>query len=106
MYESAVDENWLYTGDVIRDLRLPNIRTEDFRLISTAGNGREYSVRSIMPQSYFVFLSHECDFNNDKRQFVILAPMLGVDARLRRKTDAYNRCTCAVRITPFFTLPF
>lgn len=91
MYEGTADLEWLYPGDVIRGIELPNIKTEDFRLRSTSDSGKEYTVRTLMEQDFFVYLSHECDFNDNKRQFVILAPMLNIDQGLRRSPDAFER---------------
>lgn len=90
MYENNPDQSWLYPGDIICDLNLPNLKTDAFQMVSH-NDGQKYSVRLMMTNKYFVYLSHECDYNDDKRQFFLLTPMLGIDQKIRRSKDNFDR---------------
>jgi len=92
MYADNSDADWLYPGDIIRDLELPDLKLDAYRLQPYSGNeSKQYSVRLIMNREFFVFLSHECDCNDGKIQFFILSPMIHIDAGLRRAPEQFRR---------------
>ena len=91
MYENEPNRDWLYPGDILVDLDLPNLRRDDFLLLSESDPPRKYSVRLMMNNEFFVYMSHDCDFNSNKRQFFILAPMLNIDYGLKRNPDDFQR---------------
>ena len=86
MYTESTDSNWLYPGDVISNLSLPKLDSEQFRLVPTNKNEKPYSVHRLH-ETYYVYLSHECDFNEGKRQFFILTPMGGIPDYLRKDAE-------------------
>ena len=45
----------------------------------------------MMTNDFFVYLSHECDCNDEKRQFFLLTPMVSIDQGLRRKAGDFSR---------------
>ena len=96
MYVDPVEYDWLYPGDIISGLELPELKTETYRLVSNEKdqNDRpisEYSVRPIMRRDFFVYLSHECDFNDGKIQFFVVTPMINIDMGLKRNTEQYEK---------------
>lgn len=91
MYENELDQNWLYPGDIISHLDLPNLKKDAFILVSQNDERQQYSVRLMMSNDFFVYLSHECDYNDNKRQFLLLTPMLSIDQGLRRKAGDFSR---------------
>lgn len=91
MYEENFNRGWLYIGDILSGLKLPNLKKDEFHLVSQSNDDKTYSVRLMMPTDFFVYLSHECDFNENKRQYFILAPMFGIPADVRRRTDDFHR---------------
>lgn len=93
MYENELDQNWLYPGDIISHLDLPNLKKDAFELVSQSDESQKYSVRLMMTNDFFVYISHECDYNDQKRQFFLLTPMLGIDQGLRRRAGDFSRFT-------------
>ena len=92
MYEYPPDRNWLYIGDMIVGLELPNLKAEHFRLVpQNDPDAKPYLVRSMMSNDFFVYLSHECDCSDDKRQYFIITPMISIDMGIRRNSEAFNR---------------
>ena len=107
MYENTPDNNWLYPGDIICDLKLPNLKKDAFQMVSK-NDGQEYSVRLMMTNKYFVYLSHECDYNDSKRQFFLLTPMLHIDQNLRRSKENLDRIISSndIRLHPHYLNQF
>jgi len=60
-------------------------------MVSHNNERQKYSVRLMMSNKYFVYLSHECDYNDNKRQFFLLTPMLGIDQGIRRSKANFDR---------------
>jgi len=91
MYSKKKDDKWVFIGDVIKDLQLPNLKNEDFKLVSKNPKSPNYSVRQYYDTKYFVFLSHECDFNDDKRTFYLIAPFCNINQNLRKETVEFEK---------------
>ena len=91
MYLRSASRKWVLTGDVIKDLLLPNLKSEDFQLISSGEDSPNYSVRKYLSSKFFVFMSHECDFNEDKRNYFLLAPLINIGNNIRRSTEEYDK---------------
>ena len=90
MYVSS--ESWLYPGDIIKALELPNLKGDSYRLTPhPESEAKPFCVRQMMDNELFAYISHECDFNDNKRQFFIITPLIGIDVGLRREPQGFKR---------------
>jgi len=94
LYERQFNRDWLFIGDVlagnlVADIRLPNLRSEPFTL--TTSQNKQYTVREVWSRDFCVYMSHECDFNDDKRQNFLVAPLLSIPANIARNPDELTK---------------
>lgn len=83
MYQRSISNDWLYTGDIIKGLKLPNLKNEDFQLVSNSNHEERFTVRKYHKSGYYVYMSHECDFNAGKRTYFILSPLINIGKQIR-----------------------
>jgi len=93
MYQTDCINEWLYPGDIIKELKLPNLKTEDYKMILSSqpkDYRTEYSVRKYRDNLFFAYLSHECDSNDNKRQFFLTAPLIHVNEKIKNDPIEYE----------------
>lgn len=69
-----MNSEWIFIGDVIKDLTLPNLNQIELNI--QAKNEKDYIAYSkYSATNLFVYLSHECAFHEGKTKSFLIAPL-------------------------------